>query len=576
MEKIMGLLKLVAGTVMAFGFVCNVAIAQIADTIYTNGKIYTVNKAQPWAEAVAIKDGKFVAAGSAGDVESHRGDGTKVIDLEGKMAMPGLIDLHHHMLTVADGTSHLAFTKPGDLDSMLAEIKAYAKANPDLPLIRGEQWNLGVFPKDSPTKELLDAIVPDRPAYFLSQSGHSGWVNSKALELAGITADTPITKKFIFDKDEKTGEPNGTIREFAMAHLLQALPKTPIEAMVPRIDDLSMTFAKQGFTSLKLAEGRPHHVRAAAMAEDQKKLHVRLFVAWEWESHYNEFTDEEMEKVFPDWKSYQTEMVEPRYVKIFADGSSDTYTSLLYDDYEGRPGFKGDTHRSAEDLTNAVAKFNKLGLGVMIHAMGDATVGQVIDVFKEVRKRNGMNNAVLQLSHAPLANVEDLKKLATIEGVSVDFSPGLNIRHPIVEGTFVKPVGERRFSKAYNVRSAIENGLLVGFGTDFPSVLNPALNGFGQMQTWITRIDPTDQTKPALNGDQAISLEQAIRGYTLDATASLGFDWPEKLGSIEVGKFADFIVIDRNVFEVPISDLHKTRIELTILGGKVVYDGSIK
>ena len=208
------------------------ANAQDADIVYTNGKIYTVNEKQPWAEAVAIKDGKFIAVGSGKDVKQHVGEKTEVVDLGGMMVMPGLIDAHHHLLTVSDGFSHLKLNNDGGRDGLLKQIKEYAEANPDLPLVRGEQWNLGIFPDNSPRKELLDEIIPNRPAYMMSQTGHSAWVNSKALEMAGITKDTPVTQKFIYDKDSETGEPTGTIREFAMAAMLQKLPRTPLENML--------------------------------------------------------------------------------------------------------------------------------------------------------------------------------------------------------------------------------------------------------------------------------------------------------------------------------------------------------
>jgi predicted amidohydrolase YtcJ len=546
--------------------------AIVADTVYTNGKIYTVNESQPWAEAFAIKDGEFLAVGTADDVAGVTADTTKVIDLGGKVVLPGFIDLHHHLLTVADGTSHLALQNPDDADAMLAEIKAYADANPDLPFVRGELWNLGVFPNDSPRKELLDAIVPDRPVYILSQSGHSAWVNSKALEVAGVDKNTPQTSKIIFDTDPETGELSGTLREYGMAFVLQHLPKTASSSMVPRIKELSLEFSQGGFTSLQLAEGRPHHVQAARMAEEQGDLTVRLFPCWEWQSHYSAFTDEEMAEVMVNWPDYQSDMIDTRCVKIFADGGPDSFTSLLFDDYVGRPGFKGQTHRSQEALYEAVRQFNEDGLNVHIHALGDATGAQVIDVYADVRKANGNTDAVLHLAHAWMTRPEDIQRLAEIEGTTIDFSPGLNYRHPTTEFTFVPPIGEERYQKLFNVQSAIKTGIPVGFGSDYPSLLDPRFtNGFTQMQSWITRVDPFDQSKVPLNPEQAITLEQAIRGFTLDGAASLGFDWPDKVGSIEAGKLADFIVVDRDVFVFPVTDLHETLVVKTVVGGEVVY-----
>ncbi len=490
--------------------------------------------------------------------------------------MPGMIDPHHHLLGLSDNRSHLEIKNAGDKDAMLKEIKEYADAHSDLPMIRGEAWNLGVFPKDSPRKELLDAIIPDRPVYFQSQTGHSAWVNSKALELAGVTKDTPITKQFIYDKDPDTGEPSGTIREFAMAGVLQKIPRTPPEQIVSQVAKLSKLFNAVGFTSLKIADGRPHHVKGAGIAESQGKLTTRLFPSWEWRSHYSGVTDEEMDEVIANWEDYKTELIDPRHVKIFADGSTDSFTSLLYEDYEGRPGFKGVTHWPTEVLLKAVTDFNAKGLGVIIHVMGDATAGQVVDVFTEVRKKNGNNDAPLHMSHSMMATPADLERLAKLEGVAVDFSPVLCYPHPAISGSFVPPIGEERYQKFFNVRSAFEAGLPVSLGSDYPSTLIPEPNGFHQMQSWITRKNPEDPTSGTLNADQAISLEQAIKGFTLNATKALGFGWDKKLGSIEPGKHADFIVLDQNLFDLEMADrvdrIYKTKVLKTVLQGNVVHD----
>ncbi|MEE8594391.1 MAG: amidohydrolase family protein, partial [Gemmatimonadota bacterium] len=173
-----------AGLLLVLGCSAERATDEFADVVYTSGRIYTVDEAQPWAEAVAIKDGKFLVVGSNADVEAVTGDDTEITDLEGRFAMPGLIDSHNHALGAAEGWANLRISDPTDAAAILEDVRAYSEANPDLPVIRGEAWNLGVFPNNSPRKELLDEIVPDRPVYLISQTGHSAWANSNALELA--------------------------------------------------------------------------------------------------------------------------------------------------------------------------------------------------------------------------------------------------------------------------------------------------------------------------------------------------------------------------------------------------------
>ena len=200
--------------------------------------------------------------------------------------MPGLIDVHTHPLTTGIDWSNMSIDDPTDADAMVAQLEAFAEAHPNLPVIRGGSWNLGVFDNDSPRKELLDAVVPDRPVYLLSQTGHSAWANSRALELAGITKDTEQTDTFIFDTDPATGEPTGTVREFAMGAVVQALPRLAPETIS---DAQARIFAEHnafGFTALKPAEGDPIVIRAANILDRRGDLTIRLFPSWDWRSHY--------------------------------------------------------------------------------------------------------------------------------------------------------------------------------------------------------------------------------------------------------------------------------------------------
>jgi len=543
----------------------------VADIVYTNGKIYTVKEAQPWVQAVAIKDGKFLVVGSNDDVKAvTRGD-TEVVDLGGRMAMPGLIDAHNHATGASMGKANLYISNPNDEKAILAEIKAYAEANPDLPFIRGEAWNLGVFPNNSPRKELLDAIVPDRPVYFYSQTGHSAWVNSKTLELIGIDAKREQTHKISWNVDPVTNEPTGTIHEYAMSLVEQALGPTDPARIAPKLRDTMRVFSAHGFTSLKLAEGEPSWVQAANLLDNQGELDVRLYPSWFHRAHNGAMTAEESLATAKRWEEFKTDRVYPRYVKMYADGGSNTYSVLLFDDYSDRPGFKGSIHFPPELYTEEFARFNSLGLGMIVHVFGDASSLEIVKAFEAVRERNGNNGVPLHFSHAFMTRPEEIERLSKISDVCMDFMT-LQYPHPSIEGSFVPPIGEERYQRWLNVKSAVDAGIPYSFGSDWPASLEPVLNGFFQMQGFVTRKDPRNPDSGTLNIDQAITLEQAVWGYTQGGAECLGFDWPDKLGSIEAGKLADFIVIDRNIFEIPINELQETKVDLTIVGGKLVFD----
>jgi predicted amidohydrolase YtcJ len=545
---------------------------EAADTVYTNGRIYTVNEAQSWAEAVAIKDGRFLVVGSNADVEAVTGEGTEVVDLGGRMAMPGLIDVHQHVMSVAAGWANLKIEDPSDADAMLEQIREYAEANPDVEMIRGEPWNLGVFPGNSPRKELLDEIVPDLPVYLIGQTGHSAWANSKALEMAGINKETPQTSQVVYDTDPDTGEPSGTVREFAMSMVEKVLPPTPTEAFASSLETILRDFGSYGFTSLKPAEGNRLWMEGTAYLESEGGLTMRLFPAWDWRTSISLTTEvEEPDALIARWSDFETELIYPRYVKIYYDTSPDSYTALLLDDYEGRPGYKGQSNLGKEASLESIAAFNSDGLGVLVHVLGDGGARELVDIFAEVRERNGDNGVPMHFSHAWMARPEDIQRLSGVGNTCIDFSPALNYPAAEIIGSMVPPLGEARYQRFFNVRSAFETGMPVAFGSDWASALISEPNGFHQMQSWITRQDPQDPSSGTLNADQAITLEQAIRGFTLGGAHCLGFGWEERLGSIEEGKLADFIVLDRNVFEEPIENLYQTKVDLTVLGGKPVY-----
>jgi predicted amidohydrolase YtcJ len=551
------------------------ARSEVADAVYTNGKIYTVNQAQPWVEAIAIKNGKFLVVGTNAEAEAASGSDTQVVDLGGRMAMPGLIDVHVHPLSVAQSWANLKIENPGDADAILEQLRRYVEANPDVSMIRGEPWNLGVFPGDSPRKEPLDRIVADRPVYLISQTGHSAWVNSKALEMAGITKETPATSQIVFDTDKETGEPSGTVREFAMGLVEKVLAPTPVEQFASSLQSIAKNFNSYGFTALQPAEGSRSWMEGATYLDSQGGLSMRLFPAWDWHTSIAlASTNEEADQLIARWSEFVSPLVYPRYVKMYYDTSPDSYTALLLDDYVGRPGNKGHSNLPKQDFLAAIAKFNADGLGVLVHVLGDGGARELVDVFTDVRERNGDNGVLMHFSHAWMAHPEDIQRLSEVAGTCIDFSPALNYPAPEIIGSMVPPLGEERYQKFFNVKSAFDAGMPVGFGSDWASALIPEPNGFHQMQSWITRQDPQNPSSGTLNASQAITLEQAVRGFTLGGAQCLGFGWPEKIGSIEQGKLADFIVLDRNIFESPISKLYETQVEQTVLGGKVVFDRS--
>lgn len=545
-----------------------------ADKVFQNGKIYTVNEKQPWAEAVAVKDGKFIKVGKNADVKALIGDATEVVDLEGQFVMPGIIDLHAHpFITPWYGDMNLSLSTPDDRDKILADLKAYAETNPDKKWILAGQWSKGVFPDDAPKKEWLDEIIPDRPVAVLDQTGHAFWVNSKALEIAGIDKDTPTSNTIVIVKDPETGEPTGTLREQAMQLIEIKIPQASGEEYAEPIYNIFNMFLSYGITSQQPAEGHRAPLEALMLLERDGYLHQRVFVSWDWKTTLNlAYSLEDIEDQISNRKRYQTELVYPNYVKIFGDGDPMARTALLLEPYEGESEFRGETIMSGDDLRDAFIKFDKMGVGVHIHAIADGTIRRVVDAFEAMKAANGDSGVKHKIAHNWMLTKDDIDRLAKLKDVNIDFSPNIPYPHPNVIQGMVAVVGEERYQKMFPVKSALAAGLKVGQGADWLTA-NPTPNPFPPIEALVTRMNPDDPSMGMLNPDEAITLEQALYVSTLGGAEVLGAE--KIIGSIEDGKFADMIVLDRNLFEIEPSKIGDTLVRKAILGGETVYSRAV-
>jgi predicted amidohydrolase YtcJ len=551
-------------------------MSEMADIVYMNGTIYTVDEARPWAEALAVKDGKFLAVGGDAEVEAVTDDRTDVVDLGGAFVMPGIVDMHAHPFTGVDlGTGSVNLTQPGDLDAVLADVGAYVAAHPDKDVILGGNWLVGgaLHHSDSPDKKLLDAVVADKPVFLLSQSGHSAWVNSAALELAGINSGFANSDTYIFDRYPGSDEPSGTVRESAMVLIMNRLHYLAPEDFKDLFAKEIERYSKYGVTAIQPAEGYPSAYRGAALLESEGRLNVRLFPAADWlTSQLRVLDDEETTDFIDDWASYQTEQIRTHYVKIFADGAADSHTLLLKEPYADDPDNIGSMYLPWEEYRTAILDLFMRGITVHVHAMGDATIERLVDIFEEAERVHPDSPALLHLGHAVSFDVVEIERLAALECVSVNFSPMLAVPHSQLDLFLKTPLGEERYQRIYPVRSALEAGLRAGFGSDFPSSLVPEPDQFWYLEGWVTRALPGEPERGTVNAGEAISIEQAVRGFTLGGAEALGGGYSEDFGSIEAGKSADFIVLDRNLIEIPSSEIHETRVNQTVFRGRTVFD----
>jgi predicted amidohydrolase YtcJ len=551
-------------------FACKQEPKETADTIYTNGKIYTVNEAQPWVEAIAIKDGKIISVGTKDEIDANIGKNTEVIDLGGKFVMPGLHDPHVHIEQAYKGEilgdQLLTFSaNASSIKELQLLLKEYADKNPDLKVLFAQGLPQDLFPNSSPTKAFIDEVIPNRPVVILSDTEHEGLLNSKALEMEGIDANTPTPEGGTIDKDS-SGEPTGYFREMAAGiwawkHYPQLSPekhKQGLQATIAFLNSIGVTSVKQQHAKNPIAI-------AAQDLEKEGNLNARIALSWTWKGPLEPMPIEEQEKMINERGRFSSDMIKTEFVKLSLDGNVGTTGYVLEPylgtDSRGLPVFQND-----DDLFAEVEKFDLMGLGISAHATGDAANRQLIDAIDRVKEKHGKVSARHQLAHASLIHPDDYKRLKELD-ITAEFSPVVWFQTAYTKA--VTPLlGPERMSRWYPMKSVIENGGRITLGSDGPLMWQDT---FTRLQGAVTRKDPSkDEEALALN--EAIDLPSAIKAMTLNSTYIMNME--DMVGSLEIGKYADIIILDQNLFEIPVEEISSTKVLKTILAGKLVFDSS--
>jgi len=538
---------------------------ETADVIYTNGKIYTVNEKQPWAEAVAIKDGKFFIVGSNNDVLALKGAETEIIDLEGKFVMPGMIDVHTHAID-AHVPAVTRLDDPMDADKIVQQIKAHIEAHP------GQEWYLfgdfgfGLFPGDNGPKELLDGIAPNVAIAVQHASGHAFWANSKALELAGITADTPDPELGIIAR-KPNGEPQGGLQESAMRLIWKVAPPFTDEQIAGGVEYANKMYAAAGITATREAGLVPERWAVIENMAKEGKVKTRYKMAAHWETSITTLTptNEEVKSFVLENKDKESDVLKLDALKIIVDGVPASRTSLMKEPFLDKPESHGTQNIPTDELNKAVAEYDKLGVTSMMHVIGDQAAKLALDAVEGAQKANGVSGLRHHISHCVIVDEKDMPRFKELD-VVVDFSPFFPYRGT-VHNNHIPAVGEEDFAKWYAVKSMMDQGVVVAIATDYPvTELNPFVN----MESSVTRMDPhglnTDQHAP----EEAITVEQAIKAYTWNPAYILG--WEKEMGSIEPGKLADMVVLNQNPLEVSGPEISEIKVLKTLLSGEVIYD----
>jgi predicted amidohydrolase YtcJ len=530
-----------------------------ADLILRNARIYTVDSARPWAEALACAAGHIVAVGGSDAVMDLAGPGTEVIEAHGRLVLPGLTDAHVHFLDYAIRRHQVSLFGVSDFDEVRWRVRqAVERARPG-EWVQGWGWDESLWGM-RPTRAHLDDIAPHTPVVLARMDMHTRWVNSVALRLAGITRETPDPPESRIERDA-TGEPTGILREWNALQLVEQHIPEPDAATLPGwLREAIADAHRLGLTSIHdqriQREGRrSFQLFQTLHRSGELKLRVHMNIAAE---HLAEAATLGLQAGFGDARLWFG------HVKAFADGTMGSRTALMLEPYEGEPDNHGMAVTSAEELRALAVQAQKAGFSLAVHAIGDHAVRDVLNVLGGLRQPDDSSPACPlphRIEHVQMIHPDDLARLSQ-HGLVASMQPV----HLLTDWPVADRVWGRRARYAYAFRSLLDQGTRLAFGSDAPvAPLNPLLGIYAA----VTRQDQRGEPQAGWYPEERISVAEAIYGYTMGPAYLAGKQHLQ--GSLTPGKWADIIVLSRNLFEIPPAEIAETTVDLTIFDGQVVY-----
>ena len=538
-----------------------------SDQVFINGDVYTMNQTMPWVEAVAVKDGVVVAVGSNSEISEYIGDATTVNNLQGRMLLPAFHDAHAHPIwSGIDQLKCPVFGSPS-IEAIQNEVKKCLNSNltKSTGWVVGAGYNLGLFPAGNANKSLLDAVSSEIPIYLDGEDGHSGWANSKALELAGITAETPNPELGIIEKDPISGEPTGTLREPAAINLIkQIIPGDDLELFDDGLlfaQDLAHSF---GITSIIAASVGEQHLAAYKKLAEKGGLNLRMITSIEYGNTGFTLEPGGFEEVFSDRQRYQHSRINVDSIKIFIDGVLEGQTAALLEPYLNT-GSMGELNISPAELNAAVTRFDKEGIQVHMHAIGDRGVRAGLDAFETALSVNGPTDNRHHISHLQLISEADIPRFAEL-AVIANFQSVWAYPELYITEINLPEVGPERVNQMYPIGSIHNSGGMIVGGSDWAvSTMNPLV----AIETAVRREDPDNAITGVLNAAERMDLDEMLRAYTINAAYLMHQD--ATTGSIQVGKAADLIVLEQNLFDIPVDAIGDVRVLRTMIDGVTVH-----
>ena len=538
-----------------------------ADKVFINGSIHTFDQELSVVKAIAIQDGLITLVGTNEEINRSIGEMTEVIDLKGKMMMPSFHDAHSHPVWSGVDQLKCVVSESYDIDIMQAQLKEClsSELTKETGWIVGTQLNIGVFPSGNVDKSFLDKISKDIPIYVDAEDGHNGVANSKALEIAGISKETPNPENGIIEKDPLTGEPSGTLREPSAMNMVKSIMPKDSDGLYDKglyfAQDLAHSF---GITASIAASVGERHMATYKRAADRGDLELRIITCLEFGDTLFSQDPVTFEEVYRNRTQYSDSRINVDCIKIFIDGVLEGQTGAVLEPYLGTDNY-GQLYLEQDVLNAVVTRFDSENIQIHTHAIGDRAVRSTLDAFEYAISMNGKTDNRHHISHLQMIDEEDIPRFSEL-GVAANFQAAWALPDEYITEINTPELGIERVNRMYPIGSVFRaNGLIVG-GSDWAvSTMNPLV----AIETAVRRQDPDDRVSGFLNKNESIDLTEMLKAYTTNAAYLMNQE--EYTGSIEVGKAADLIILEKNLYNIAVDEISEVKVLQTLLEGKTVF-----
>jgi predicted amidohydrolase YtcJ len=530
-----------------------------ADLIVTNANVWTVDSKLPRAQAVAIIGERIVAVGSQADVQGWRGASTRVIDAGGMLVLPGFNDAHVHFVSGGQQLDAVDLNDATSAEEFVKRVAQQASKTPKKQWITGGDWDETKWsPAQLPTKEMIDAVTPDNPVFLNRYDGHMSLANSIALRLAGVTASTPDPPGGSIVRDAQ-GNPTGALKDAAMDYVFKVIPPLSHDQRLHAVQRALSHAASLGVTSVQ--DMNPEYADIAVYSEllDRGQLTARIYAA-------PLITQVDDQVKIGIRRAFGSPYLRIGALKGYADGSLGSATAYFFEPFVDQPnnhGLLSDEMHPISLMHDRMMKADAAGLQLCTHAIGDAGISAILDIYADLVKVHGKADRRFRIEHAQHMAAKDFARFADL-GVIASVQP----YHAIDDGRWAeKRIGHDRASRTYAFRTFLNDGVRLAFGTDWNvAPLNPMLTLYAAT----TRATLDGKNPNGWFPEQKLTVAEAVQAYTM-GSAYAEFQDGEK-GSITPGKLADMVILNDDIFQIDPVKIRDVKVTKTIVGGKVVWE----